>query len=96
MQIEKKTFYKVKYLLPVICILFSGLIIFVNIKGILLNCFHATDFGIYQQAIYDIAYNLDPNPFVSVRNIKIFNDHFDPIIFWLLHSLISLIIHLLV
>lgn len=58
-----------------------SILTFINIKGIWLNCFHATDFGIYQQAIYEIASTFDPNPYLTVRNIKIFNDHFDPIIY---------------
>lgn len=44
------------------------------------NCFHATDFAIYQEAIYKIAKFGDFNPHLNVRNIKIFNDHFDPVI----------------
>lgn len=44
------------------------------------NCIGATDFSIYQQAIYQIAENFDLNPFITIRNVKIFNDHFDPII----------------
>ena len=52
-----------------------------NIKAILFNCHHFDDFVIYQQAIYDIWTLGDLNPFLSVRNGKIFNDHFDPVIF---------------
>lgn len=44
------------------------------------NCFHATDFSIYQEAIYKIAAFGDLNPYINMRDIKIFNDHFDPII----------------
>ena len=45
------------------------------------NCYDAIDFSIYQQAIYDIWTLKDPNPFISIRNVKIFNDHFDPILY---------------
>ena len=70
-----------KTLIALFVILALSVLTFINIKGILLNCFHATDFGIYQQAIYEIASTFDPNPYLTVRNIKIFNDHFDPIIY---------------
>ena len=52
----------------------------VNIKAITFNCHNAMDFGIYQQAIYDISLD-NLNPFISVRKINILNDHFDPVIF---------------
>ena len=52
-----------------------------NIVGIIFNCIHATDFSIYQQGIYQIAKNLDLNPYVTNRGLHIFSDHFDPIIF---------------
>ena len=43
------------------------------------NCLNSYDFGIYQQAIYDSFSYLNPNPFLSVRNIHALQDHFDPI-----------------
>ncbi len=52
-----------------------------NLKAIYYNCYNAIDFSIYQQAIYDIWTLQVPNPFVSIRNVKIFNDHFDPVIY---------------
>ena len=45
------------------------------------NCQNVIDFGIYQQAIYDIWTKFELNPYISVRHIKIFNDHFDPIVY---------------
>ena len=58
------------------------------IFGFLLNwiklgsgCLHALDFGIYQQAIMDLAFTSSWNPLNSVRGIPIFADHFDPILF---------------
>ncbi|MDD0852553.1 hypothetical protein HBN50_05555 [Halobacteriovorax sp. GB3] len=51
------------------------------LKALWHNCIHATDFSIYQEAIYDIAHLKDFNPFITMRDTKIFNDHFDPIIF---------------
>ncbi|MCO4795471.1 MAG: DUF2079 domain-containing protein [Bacteriovoracaceae bacterium] len=56
------------------------LILFSNIKGILFNCFHAYDFGIYQQGIFNIAGGESLNPMVTVRGLKAFNDHFMPVI----------------
>ena len=77
--------------LPLRCLFWAGLIfliscltlwpLIVNIKAINYNCYSAVDFSIYQQAIYDIWSTKDPNPFVSIRNVKIFNDHFDPILY---------------
>ncbi len=57
------------------------LLLFRNIRLLLNNCFHATDLGIYQQAIFDIAYNLNLNPYITIRDVKILNDHFDPVIY---------------
>ncbi len=38
------------------------------------------DFGIYSQALAQLARN-PPNPWLSGRQINVFNDHFDPILF---------------
>jgi hypothetical protein len=43
-------------------------------------CFNNYDLGIYAQAIHRLSLS-DPNPWLSVRNIHLFNDHFDPILF---------------
>ncbi|MGB0452644.1 MAG: hypothetical protein ACPGJV_02940, partial [Bacteriovoracaceae bacterium] len=51
-----------------------------NIVRLNNSCIHATDFSIYQQAIYDIADGVSLNPYITIRNVKIFNDHFDPVI----------------
>lgn len=48
--------------------------------GLNSNCFHLIDYGIYQQAIYEIAAGNSWNPYVTVRDIFIFNEHFDPVI----------------
>jgi hypothetical protein len=44
------------------------------------GCFHALDLGIYQQAVMDLAYSNSWNPENTIRGIRIFADHFDPII----------------
>lgn len=57
--------------------------IFLVEAPILLNffrhCFHAWDLGIYGQALQKISAS-DLNPWIPIRNIRIFNDHFDPIL----------------
>ncbi|MCK5073524.1 MAG: DUF2079 domain-containing protein, partial [Bacteriovoracaceae bacterium] len=52
-----------------------------NIVNLLNNCINIYDFGIYEQAIYEIAGGAGWNPYLTVRNIHIFNEHFDPVIF---------------
>ncbi|MGB0452649.1 MAG: DUF2079 domain-containing protein [Bacteriovoracaceae bacterium] len=51
-----------------------------QINNIFTHCTHAVDFSIYQQAIGEIANTGNLNPYLTVRDMKIFNDHFDPII----------------
>ena len=41
--------------------------------------YHNYDLGIYGQAIYRLSPS-DPNPWLTVRETRIFNDHFDPIL----------------
>jgi hypothetical protein len=68
----------------VVAFLLLGLVLLIllsNIKGILFNCFHAYDFGIYQQGIFNIAAGESLNPFISVRGLNTFNDHFMPVLF---------------
>ena len=60
---------------------FIFLILASNIKGILFNCFHAYDFGIYQQGIINIASGESLNPYITVRGVNAFNDHFMPVLF---------------
>ncbi len=52
-----------------------------NIEAITYNCFNAWDFTIYQQAIYDILTLKEWNPYLTIRSINIFNDHFEPILY---------------
>ncbi len=39
------------------------------------------DFSIYQQGIYDILTLKEWNPYLTIRNINLFNDHFVPIFY---------------
>ena len=71
---------KFKIFINILCGFLGLTLIINNARGILNNCFHATDFGIYQQAIYEIANFNGLNPYLTIRNINIFNDHFDPVI----------------
>ena len=57
------------------------LILWSNLKKITFHCFHVMDLGIFQEAIYRLGAGEGLNPFIHVRGINIFNDHFHPIIF---------------
>ena len=69
------------------CKTWTSIFLFFAIFGILMgnlisvahNCFAVYDLGIYHQAITEINIK-DLNPYLTVRHIKIFNDHFDPIL----------------
>jgi hypothetical protein len=43
-------------------------------------CFNNFDLGIYAQALHQLSWTT-PNPWLSVREVFLFNDHFDPILF---------------
>jgi hypothetical protein len=43
------------------------------------NCFNAIDFSIYGQGIYELGTLKSLNPFTTIRNVHLFNDHFSPI-----------------
>lgn len=68
------------FIFTLVLTFFLFLPLYSNIKGALYNCFHAYDFGIYQQAFFNMASG-DLNPFISVRGLNFFNDHFMPITF---------------
>ncbi|MFZ4712591.1 MAG: hypothetical protein ACOYL6_02660 [Bacteriovoracaceae bacterium] len=67
--------------LSLFTVFLATLILVANIQGLLYNCFNAVDFGIYLQGIYGLGHG-DFNPFLTVRNLKLFTDHFDPINFF--------------
>jgi hypothetical protein len=64
----------------ILLLLFVFIPLLSNIKGILNNCFHAYDLGLYQQAFYNMASG-DFNPYLTIRGLHIFNDHFMTMIF---------------
>ncbi len=57
----------------------AALPLLTNTKAIAHHCYNAVDFSIYQQAIFDIGPG-NWNPFLTIRDVRIFNDHFDPIL----------------
>lgn len=71
---------KIKYLSPLFLICFLVLVLFSNIQGLFYNCFNAVDFSIYLQTVYEITTG-DFNPYITIRALRFFTDHFDPIIF---------------
>ncbi|MCY0997338.1 DUF2079 domain-containing protein [Myxococcus sp. MISCRS1] len=52
-------------------------------------CFPNFDLGIYSQAVARLSL-AQPNPWISARQVFIFNDHFDPIL-WVAHPLARLV-----
>ena len=70
-------FVKYSLFLLILLSLFSPLT--GNILYMANNCENVIDFTIYQQAIYDSFASKNPNPFISIRNIYILQDHFDPV-----------------
>ena len=59
----------------------GGGLLLVNLTKNFYGCFNGYDLGIYGQAILKLSTFEDLNPFVSIRGIEIFKDHFDPVIF---------------
>ena len=52
-------------------------------------CFAHYDLGIYTQALARLSLD-DPNPWLSARQVRIFNDHFDPVL-WLARPLVGVL-----
>jgi hypothetical protein len=50
-----------------------------NLKLLAGNCLNATDFGIFEQAFFEISSGPSFNPYLTIRNLSFFNDHFLPI-----------------
>ena len=57
--------------------------------GIAIDREHAFDLGLYSQAVYRLSWS-DPNPWLTIRQSNIFNDHFEPIL-WVAAPLARLI-----
>ena len=54
---------------------------FALVKSILNGDVKVYDYGIYQQGIFNLAGGMGINPYLTVRDIFLFNDHFAPILF---------------
>lgn len=65
----------------VITVLLALIILIFNIYKIYHQCVSVIDYSIYQQAISELSTLKVWNPYVTIRDIFIFNEHFDPIIF---------------
>lgn len=57
-----------------------GLVLWSVYRAAASYCFHFYDLGIYAEALTRIGLR-DPNPWVNGRQLYIFNDHFDPVLF---------------
>lgn len=56
------------------------LILSANIIAVLNNCLSSYDLGLYYQALVNMA-DGQTNPYLTIRTLNIFNDHFEPILF---------------
>lgn len=80
---SKTLFFNKKNIYYLISVLFlASLILISNLVAVFNNCLESYDFGLYQQAIFDIAGFESFNPYLSIRGLKIFNDHFMPAIYF--------------
>ncbi len=70
-----KTFLKKASSLSLIGLL--GFILYANLFLHFNNCLNAYDLGLYYQAMVNMAVG-DLNPYLTVRTLHIFNDHFEP------------------
>jgi hypothetical protein len=66
-----------------LCALFALLVWFPVEQAWRHFCLNNYDLGIYAQAFSELSL-ANPNPWISVRELRIFNDHFDPVLFLLL------------
>jgi hypothetical protein len=55
-------------------------ILFSNLVAVSNNCLDTYDVGLYFQALVNMASG-ELNPYLTVRTLNIFNDHFEPILF---------------
>jgi uncharacterized membrane protein len=55
--------------------------LFTNVKRSWDMFLNTVDFSIYQQALYEIAAGNSWNPYLTIRNVNVLNDHFDPAIY---------------
>ena len=70
---------KTKYFLISLTIMSLASPLISTIVSMANTCAYAMDFPIYQQAIYDSFSLKNINPYLTIRDIHILKDHFDPI-----------------
>jgi hypothetical protein len=63
-----------------LAVLLSVMLLQTNLHKLAQNCVNAVDFSIYQQGAVELADGVGWNPYSSVRGVRIFNDHFDPVL----------------
>lgn len=64
-----------------LALVLSFLVFLGNAKFLMNHCLSVFNYGIFQQGVYEIAAGNSFNPFMTVRGLKLFNDHFPPILF---------------
>ena len=82
MSARKNTFFLILKIsiITILCfICFLPLI--ANSLHMINGCYNVYDFGIYQQAIYELTRMESWNPYLTLRNIFVFHEHFDPVIY---------------
>ncbi|MCR9205283.1 MAG: DUF2079 domain-containing protein [Halobacteriovoraceae bacterium] len=77
---EESILKKTKYAFIGIGIVLSLFILVGNVKRSLNFGLPTYDYGIYQQAVFEMAHQKKLNPFMSVRDEYVWNDHFMPIL----------------
>ncbi|RKH41397.1 DUF2079 domain-containing protein [Corallococcus sp. AB050B] len=75
--------------LPGLVLLWLGLVVIPVWLQAARLCFASYDLGIYTQALARLSLQ-DPNPWLSIRQVHIFADHFDPVL-WLARPLVMVL-----
>lgn len=69
------------YMAIALALALSLIVLIFNIDKLYHQCLGVIDYSIYQQAISELSLMKAWNPYVMIRDIYIFNEHFDPVIF---------------
>ncbi len=64
-----------------LAIVLSFLVFLGNAKFLMNHCLSVFNYGIFQQGVFELAAGNSFNPMMTVRGLKLFNDHFPPILF---------------
>lgn len=76
-------------MLPGLVLLWLGVVVIPVWLQAARMCFASYDLGIYTQALARLSLQ-DPNPWLSIRQVHIFADHFDPVL-WLARPLVTVL-----